>query len=269
MNGMKTVLLLGVLSGLLLVGGEAAAGRQGLYIGLFIAIAMNAASYFFSDKIALRMYSAKPVTETENSLVHRRVAPMVHNLCMQMGLPMPKLWLIPEASPNAFATGRNPAHGSVAFTAGLLELMDDRELEGVIAHELGHIRNRDILIASVAATIAAAITMVARMAWFAGMFGGRRDDQEEGGGAMGLLFMMIVAPIAALLIHPKEKTAGQSNTKEKRPTAWIAGKSFGARALRVAAAVALIAFAGLDQAKYYLGLDDGKHRGGARCGRPA
>lgn len=201
MNGMKTVLLLGMLSGLLLVGGEAAAGRQGLYIGLFLAIAMNAASYFFSDKIALRMYSAQPVTETQNSPVYRRVAPMVHNLCMQMGLPLPKLWLIPQASPNAFATGRNPAHGSVAVTAGLLDLMDDRELEGVIAHELGHIKNRDILISSVAATVAAAITMVARMAWFAQMFGGRRHDDEEGGGAMGLLFMMIVAPIAALLIQ--------------------------------------------------------------------
>jgi heat shock protein HtpX len=200
MNGVKTVLLLGLLSGVLLVGGEAVAGRQGLYIGLGLAIAMNAASYFLSDKIALRMYSARRVTETENSRVYNRVAPLVRNLCVRMGLPMPKLWLIPDASPNAFATGRNPAHASVAFTAGILELMSDTELEGVVAHELGHVKNRDILISSVAATIAAAITMLARMAFFASMFGGRRDDDDEGG-ALGMIFMMVLAPIAALLIQ--------------------------------------------------------------------
>jgi heat shock protein HtpX len=200
MNGVKTVLLLGLLSGLLLIGGEMAAGRRGLYIGLSLAILMNAASYFFSDKIALRMYSAQPVTEADNSAVYRRVAPLVQNLCVRMGLPLPKLWLIPDRSPNAFATGRNPAHASVAFTVGLLELMDDRELEGVIAHELGHVKHRDILISSVAATVAAAITVLARMAMFAGMFGGRRDDDEEGG-ALGMIFMMVLAPIAALLIQ--------------------------------------------------------------------
>jgi heat shock protein HtpX len=201
MNGIKTVVLLGLLSGLLLVGGEAVAGRNGLYMGLALAVVMNAASYFFSDKIALAMYRAQPVTQTENSQVYARVAPMVQNLCQRMGLPMPKLWLIPEQSPNAFATGRNPAHASVAFTAGLLELMDVSELEGVIAHELGHVKNRDILISSVAATIAAAITMVARMAMFAGMFGGRRDDRDDSGGGLGGLFMLIVAPIAAMLIQ--------------------------------------------------------------------
>ncbi|HSB13335.1 MAG TPA: zinc metalloprotease HtpX [Bryobacteraceae bacterium] len=201
MNGVKTVVLLGLLSGLLLVGGEAVAGRNGLYMGLALAVVMNAASYFFSDKIALAMYRAQPVTQTENGQVYARVAPMVQNLCQRMGLPMPKLWLIPEQSPNAFATGRNPAHASVAFTAGLLELMDVSELEGVIAHELGHVKNRDILISSVAATIAAAITMVARMAMFAGMFGGRRDDRDDSGGGLGGLFMLIVAPIAAMLIQ--------------------------------------------------------------------
>jgi len=198
MNGVKTVLLLGVLSALLLVGGEAWGGRQGLYLGLALAGLMNFVGYFFSDKIALRMYSAQPVSETENPTVYRRLGPIVRNLTMQMGLPMPRLWVIAEASPNAFATGRNPAHASVAVTAGLLELLDDRELEGVLAHELGHVRNRDILISSVAATMAAAITMLARMAFF---FGGRSDDEDNRGGAFGMIFMLILAPIAAILIQ--------------------------------------------------------------------
>jgi len=186
MNGVKTVVLLAAMSALLLIGGEAWGGRQGLYLGLGLAFLMNFIGYYFSDKIALRMYSAKPVSEAENSAVYRRVGPLVRNLTMQMGLPMPRLWLIAEASPNAFATGRNPAHASVAVTAGLLELMDDRELEGVLAHELGHVANRDILISSIAATIAAAITMLARIAFF---FGGRRDEEDHGGGAFGGLFM--------------------------------------------------------------------------------
>lgn len=198
MNNLKTVLLLGLLSGLLLLGGEALAGRDGLWIGLSLAVVMNFVSYFFSDRIALAMYSAQPVSETQNPLVYRRLAPLVMSLCQRMGLPMPKLWLIPEPSPNAFATGRNPKHASVAVTAGLLELMDDRELEGVIAHELGHVRNRDILISSIAATLAAAITFIARMAFW---FGGRRDSEEDSGSALGGLFMLIVAPIAALLIQ--------------------------------------------------------------------
>ncbi|MBI3281788.1 MAG: zinc metalloprotease HtpX [Acidobacteria bacterium] len=199
MNGLKTVLLLGLLSGLLLVGGEALGGRQGLYIGFLLAIGMNFFSYFFSEKIALSMYSAQPVTPAENAQIYARVAPMVDALCRQMGIPMPKLWLIPEHSPNAFATGRNPNHSSVAFTAGVLELMSERELEGIIAHELGHIRNRDILIQSVAATLGAAVTMLARLAWFLPI--GRSSDDDEGGGALGGLFMMILAPIAALLVQ--------------------------------------------------------------------
>lgn len=197
MNGLKTALLLGLLSGLLLVGGQALGGRNGLWIGLSIAVAMNFVSYFFSDKIALSMYSAQPVSESENGEVYRRLAPLVQNLCHRMGLPMPKLWVIPEESPNAFATGRNPAHASVAVTAGILRIMDDRELEGVLAHELGHVKNRDILTSSVAATIAAAITMSARMAFF---FGGRRDDDDDGGG-IAALFMLILAPIAAMFIQ--------------------------------------------------------------------
>lgn len=196
-NTLKTALLLGLLSGLLLVGGEAIAGRQGLYYALVFAGLMNFAGYFFSDKIALSMYSAQPVSETENPEVYRRVEPIVRNLTQRMGLPMPKLWLIPENSPNAFATGRNPSHASVAFTTGILQLMNDTEIEGVVAHELGHVLHRDILISSVAAMIAAAITMLARMAfWF-----GPRGDDDERGGLFGGILMMILAPIAAMLIQ--------------------------------------------------------------------
>ena len=199
MNTVKTVLLLGLLSALFLVGGEAIAGRQGLYYGLAFAGLMNFVSYFFSDKIALAMYSAQPVTQTENPDVYRRVGPIVHGLCQRMGLPAPKLYVIPEQSPNAFATGRNPNHASVALTAGILEAMNDNELEGVLAHELGHVLHRDILISSVAATLAAAITMLARMAFWFG--GSSRDDDNRGGGMAGALFMMILAPIAAMLIQ--------------------------------------------------------------------
>ncbi len=197
-NTIKTVLLLGGLSALLLFVGQWYGGRNGLYLGLFFAVAMNFAGYFFSDKIALATYSAQPVTETENPEVYRRVAPIVRNLTQRMGLPMPRLWVIAEDSPNAFATGRNPAHASVAFTTGILQIMDDREIEGVVAHELGHVLHRDILISSVAATIAAAITFIARMAFW---FGGRRSDDDDRGGGWGGLLMLILAPIAAMLIQ--------------------------------------------------------------------
>src|SRR5882724_7230275 len=198
MNAVKTALLLGILSGLLMAGGEIFGGRNGLYIALLIAVLMNFFGYFFSEKMALSMYSAQPVTPTENLEVYSRVFPLVQSLTQRMELPMPKLWLIPDESPNAFATGRNPEHASVAFTAGILKLMNDQELEGVIAHELGHVKNRDILTSSVAATIAAAITMVARMAlWFGG---GSRDD-EENRSPWASLLMLILAPIAAMLIQ--------------------------------------------------------------------
>jgi heat shock protein HtpX len=197
-NTLKTVLLLGLLSGLLLFGGEALGGRQGLYMGLGLAVLLNFTSYFFSDKIALATYSAQPVSETENPEVYRRLGPIVANLARRMNLPMPKLYVIPEQSPNAFATGRNPKHSSVAVTAGILQLMNDNEIEGVIAHELGHVLHRDILISSVAATIAAAITFLARMAFF---FGPRGNDDDNRGGAFGGLFMMILAPIAAMVIQ--------------------------------------------------------------------
>ena len=198
MNAVKTALLLGLLSGLLLFAGEALGGRQGLYYALFFAALMNFAGYFFSDKLALAMYRAQPVSETENPEVYRRVAPIVRNLTQRMGLSMPKLWLIPEESPNAFATGRNPSHASVAFTAGILQLMNDNEIEGVVAHELGHVLHRDILISSVAAMIAAAITMLARMAFW---FGPRGDSDDNRGSMWGGLLMMILAPIAAMVIQ--------------------------------------------------------------------
>jgi len=198
MNSVKTVLLLGLLSGILLVGGEALGGSRGLEYGLLLAIGMNFFSYFFSDKLALMSYSAQSVTPEESPEIYDRLAPIVQRLTQKMGLPMPKLWVIPEDSPNAFATGRDPQHASVAVTAGILRLMSDRELEGVLAHEMGHVLHRDILISSVAATIASAITFLSRMAFF---FGGSRDDREDRGSAWGGVFMMILAPIAALLIQ--------------------------------------------------------------------
>src|SRR5579863_6752573 len=198
MNGVKTVLLLGALSGLVLFLGEVFGGRQGLFIALLIAIATNVFSYFFSDKLALSMYNAQPLTPTSDPADYNRVYPLVWGLTQRMGLPMPKLWLIPDESPNAFATGRNPEHASVAFTVGVLRLMSDSELEGVVAHELGHVKNRDILTSSVAATIAAAITFLARMAFW---FGGARDDEDNRGNAWAGLIMLILAPIAAMLIQ--------------------------------------------------------------------
>jgi heat shock protein HtpX len=196
-NTLKTAALLGFLTALLLVGGQAIAGRQGLYIALGVTALMNFVSYFFSDKIALKSYSASPVTETENPAAYARVEPMVRQLTERMGLPMPKLWLIPDDSPNAFATGRDPAHASVAFTAGLLNLMSDSEIAGVIAHELGHVLHRDILISSVAAMLAGSITFLARMAFW---FGGSRDDEDRGS-PVAAIAMMILAPIAAMLIQ--------------------------------------------------------------------
>ncbi|HYP09467.1 MAG TPA: zinc metalloprotease HtpX [Bryobacteraceae bacterium] len=197
-NGLRTAALLGGLSGLLLLLGQFLGGSNGLVMGFVLAIGMNFFSYFFSEKIALTMYRAQPVTAAENTHVYKRINPMVQELCRRMNIPVPRLWVIPDQSPNAFATGRNPSHSSVAFTAGLLDLMNDREVEGVLAHELGHIKNRDILTSSIAATVGAAITFVARMAMF---MGPRNSDDDEGVSPVGALFMMILAPIAAMLIQ--------------------------------------------------------------------
>lgn len=191
MNAFKTALLLTALSVLLLFIGQALGGQQGLVLALGIAVLMNGVSYFFSDKIALAMSGARPVTREQAP----RFYAITERLCQRANLPLPRLYIIPEAAPNAFATGRNPKHSAVAVTAGLLELMTEDEVEGVIAHELAHVRNYDILTASVAATVATAITFVARMGLW---FGGGRD--RNGGGLVALL-MLIVAPLAAMIIQ--------------------------------------------------------------------
>jgi heat shock protein HtpX len=190
-NGLKTALLLGVLSAMFLFLGETLAGGDGLVLGFFIAVAMNLGSYWFSDKIVLAMYRAKPVGPGH------RLYDIVANLAQRGALPMPRVYVIPQPSPNAFATGRNPQHAAVAATEGILRLLDDQELAGVVAHELAHVKNRDILISSVAATLAAAIMMVSRFAMF---FGGSRDNRE-GQNPVALLATMLLAPIAAMLIQ--------------------------------------------------------------------
>ncbi|MCM3880187.1 MAG: zinc metalloprotease HtpX [Vicinamibacterales bacterium] len=195
-NSLKTVLLLGLLSGLLLAIGELLGGAQGLVVSFFLAAAMNFVSYWFSDKIVLKMYRAQEVGSDH------RLSAVVRRLATAAGLPMPKVYIIPDPSPNAFATGRNPNHAAVAATEGILRLMSDHELEGVIAHELAHVKNRDILISSVAATVAAAIMMTARMAQFAALFGGGGNRNErEGSNPFALIATIILAPIAAMLVQ--------------------------------------------------------------------
>lgn len=199
MRAIKTLFLLTALTMLLVLGGEAIAGQRGMTIGLIMAVVMNGISYFFSDKIALMSSGAQPVSREQLP----RLYTVMERLVAKAQLPMPKLYVIPQPAPNAFATGRNPSHASVAVTAGLMELMNDDELEGVIAHELSHVRNYDILITSIAATLAGAITWIASMGRWAmifGGFGGSRDD-NRGGGGLAALIMLIVAPIAALLIQ--------------------------------------------------------------------
>jgi heat shock protein HtpX len=198
MRTLKTGLLLTVLTLILVFGGGALAGRQGMTFGLILAVFMNGMAYFFSDKIALASSGARPVSREEAP----RLYIVMERLAAKGNLPMPKLYVIPQAAPNAFATGRNPSHASVAATEGLLELMNDDELEGVIAHELSHVRNYDILTTSIAATLAGAITWIAQMGRFALIFGGFGGDRDRrGGGGLEALLMLIVAPIAALLIQ--------------------------------------------------------------------
>jgi heat shock protein HtpX len=200
MNTFKSTLLLVTLTLFLILIGEYFGGRNGMVLAFLLSVVFNFGTYFFSDKIALRMYNAQPVTREQLP----RAYAAVERLTAKQGLPMPKIYVLPTESPNAFATGRNPQHASVAVTHGILELLDDEELEGVLAHELGHVKNRDILTSSIAATLAGAITMVARMGYWASLFGGYGGggrDRRSGGGGLGALLMIIVAPIAASLIQ--------------------------------------------------------------------
>jgi heat shock protein HtpX len=221
MNQVKTVVLLTFLAALLVVIGGAIGGKNGATIALVIALVMNFGSYWFSDKIVLRMYNAQEVTEAELPDLYR----LVRQLTQQAGLPMPKLYIIPDESPNAFATGRNPSHAAVAVTEGILKLLSWEELAGVIGHELGHVKNRDILIQTIAATIGAAITYLAH---FGFLFGGRSDDREGGGSIVGMILMMILAPLAAAIIQmaisrSREYIADETGAHICGHPMWLAG----------------------------------------------
>ena len=196
MNYMKTAMLMALLTLLLVWGGAALGGKSGMTFALIMAFVMNFVTYFFSDKIVLKMYRAREVGEAEAPVLHR----IVRRLSQKAGMPMPKVYIIPDMSPNAFATGRNPKHAAVAATEGIMQLLSEEELSGVMAHELAHVRHRDILIGTIAATVAGAISYLAHMAQWAMIFGGRHDD-DEGGSPVAGIVMMIVAPIAAMLIQ--------------------------------------------------------------------
>ncbi|MGL4945676.1 MAG: zinc metalloprotease HtpX, partial [Fusobacteriaceae bacterium] len=195
MNSIKTFLLMILMTFLLMFIGDAVGGRGGMQIALVMAGVMNFVSYWFSDKIVLSMYRAKPVDE--NSSLYQ----LVKRIAAKAELPMPKVYLMEESQPNAFATGRNPKHAAVAVTRGLMEILDEDELSGVIGHELGHVNNRDILIGTIAATMAGAIMMLSRMAQWAAMFGGGSRDEDRNGNPLVLLLVAILAPVAAMLIQ--------------------------------------------------------------------
>jgi len=196
-NWFKTTLLLGVMTALIVLIGRLIGGQQGMIYAFILAMAMNFFSYWFSDKIVLRMYRAREATPMENS----RLYEIVRQIALRADLPMPRIYIIPEDSPNAFATGRNPQHAVVAVTEGLLRLMDTDEITGVLSHEMAHVKNRDILIGSIAATMAGAIMIIANMARWSAFLGGRSDNDRGGLSAIGLLIMSILAPIAAMLIQ--------------------------------------------------------------------
>lgn len=198
-NNLKTTVLLAALTGLLLAIGQLWGGERGLMFALILAAVMNLGSYFFSDKLAIAMSGAKPIAREQNPRIYQ----IVERLAAKANVPVPKIYFIPTDSPNAFATGRNPNHASVAVTRGILEICDDEEIEGVLAHELGHVRNRDILISAVVATIAGAITLIGRLVFWAELFGGfgGGGGGSRRGGALSALAMMILAPLAAVLIQ--------------------------------------------------------------------
>jgi heat shock protein HtpX len=197
-NMFKTALLLGVLTVMLVLIGGAIGGRSGMLVAFIVAVVMNFLSYWFSDRIVLAMYGAQPITEAEAPGLYA----IVRRLATRAGIPMPPVYLIPSDTPNAFATGRNPEHAAVAVTQGIMRILDEDELEGVLAHELSHVKNRDVLISTIAATLAGAITYLAHMAQWAAFFGGSRSDDEEGGGnPIALILMAVLAPVAALLVQ--------------------------------------------------------------------
>jgi heat shock protein HtpX len=196
-NIFKTGLLLAVLTAMLVVIGGAIGGQQGMVIAFVLALAMNFFSYWFSDKMVLAMYGARPIEEAEAPALYA----MVRRLATRAQIPMPRVYMIASDTPNAFATGRNPEHAAIAVTEGILRILDQDELEGVLAHELSHVKNRDVLISTIAATLAGAITYLAHMAQWAAIFGGRRDDDDEGSNPIAMIAMAIVAPIAAMLVQ--------------------------------------------------------------------
>jgi heat shock protein HtpX len=221
-NVFKTGLLLAVLTAMLVMIGGAIGGQQGMVIAFVIALAMNFFSYWFSDKIVLAAYGAKPIDEAEAP----RLYAIVHRLATRAGIPMPRVYLVPSETPNAFATGRNPQHAVVAVTEGIMRILDEEELEGVLAHELSHVKNRDVLISTIAATLAGAITYLAHMAQWAAMFGGRsRDDEEGGSNPIAMILLAILAPIAAMLV---QMAVSRSREFQADATgAQVAGKPWG------------------------------------------
>jgi heat shock protein HtpX len=196
-NVFKTALLLAVLTAMLVLLGGALGGQQGMMIAFVLALAMNFASYWWSDKIVLAMYRAEPVTEAQAPGLYG----IVRRLASKAGVPMPRVYIIPTEQPNAFATGRNPEHAAVAVTEGIMRILDDEELEGVLAHELAHVTNRDVLISTITATLAGAITYLAHMAQWAAFFGGHRNDDEDAPSPIAMMLMAMVAPIAAMLVQ--------------------------------------------------------------------
>ena len=221
-NVFKTGFLLAVLTIMLVLLGGAFGGQQGMLIAFVIALLMNVFSYWFSDKMVLAAYGAQPIEEANAP----RLYAIVHRLATRAGIPMPRVYLIPSDTPNAFATGRNPEHAAVAVTEGIMRILDEEELEGVLAHELSHVKNRDVLISTIAATLAGAITYLAHMAQYAAMFGGRRDDNEEGGtNPIAAILLAILAPIAALLVQMAVSRAREFQADATG--AQVAGKSWG------------------------------------------
>jgi heat shock protein HtpX len=222
-NMFKTALLLMILTAMLVLIGGAFGGQQGMLIAFMLALVMNFFSYWFSDRIVLAMYRAQPVTEAQAPGLHA----IVRRLATRASIPMPRVYLIPTDTPNAFATGRNPQHAAVAVTEGIMRILDDEELEGVLAHELSHVTNRDVLISTVAATLAGAVTYLAHMAQWAAMFGGGRSSEDDEGGSnpFALILMAVLAPIAAMLVQmavsrAREYQADASGAK-------LAGRSWG------------------------------------------